>query len=638
MPVGRPHGRGWVLLKKSDLDGLSLTTDHDLVFSGADTAHVRTLTSITLLKAECVTPGSATDPNSVYLCEVVDRRWHLARIPVNKAYNVYSADGTGHLTDTKNAGSAWTWQEIVTNLSNTILGIGTLTLPFTPDATPNDFSYFGGYAWGALCDVLDRIACAVEYDAEANTFSVVRLGSTDTTASAEVTALDGQRLWDGYNSEAVRGWRPEKVRVLFRRKPEPKTGASPYFAEDVTLTATSGVFTGSYVTLRDDLPALGSSGAPSNAAAITTRAAERAADWLRKRGGYERPVLRVYKDYHDANTLLGSLHGTVAYDDRGAFATLLSAQPDGRLEAWRPFSGTASLPPATPQSNPAPVPQEDSALSTATPSVAPDDSAPFPPAMQVSPETLYPPLGSMAVAPPASPLLNSAPSLTTEGNLQNTPLLITTATVNGDPSATATLYAGTSLTGASDATWSMTVSEDGAGGTGPTITSAQLTDTDDGYGVLRSASSDTSNRTTQVKDSFVIYDGSAKLTSNVTYTASGGVMTVAYPSGTVITGATVSGAARTQGTATASGSSSADPTQLANDAVDVSGADGTKGVRLPDTTGGLIAVRNVDAAILKVYPTSGGQIDNAGADVAFNLNNGSYALFARTSANRWFRV
>jgi hypothetical protein len=33
-------------------------------------------------------------------------------------------------------------------------------------------------------------------------------------------------------------------------------------------------------------------GAPSNAAALATRAAERAADWLRERRYYGRPVLR----------------------------------------------------------------------------------------------------------------------------------------------------------------------------------------------------------------------------------------------------------------------------------------------------------------------------------------------------------
>ena len=348
VPIGRGPGRGHILLTKSALDALDTTTDHTLTFSGSDRDHVVSLSPITLLSAECVDPGSATDPLATYLCEVVDRRHHLAKIPVDKAYNVRTASGEGYRSGTLNGGAAWTWQQVVTNLSNTHLGIGTLTLPFTPDGTPESLSYWAPYsAWDALCDVLDRLACAVEYDPEANTFAVVRLGSADATSASAQTALSGERLWDGYDTETVRGWRPQKVRVVFPRLPVPEGGTTPVYTVDVTLTATTGVASGTHVQLWDDAVALAETGTPSNSAALATRAAERAADWLRKRGGFERPLARSYRDFVAGADLLGSTIGRVSYDDRGGpFATMARAERDGRLESWRPLAGApASWPP-----------------------------------------------------------------------------------------------------------------------------------------------------------------------------------------------------------------------------------------------------------------------------------------------------
>jgi len=349
VPLGKGPGTGHVLLKKEDLDAIPRTADQRLAFLD-DVGNRETLQKIVLVEATCVTPGAESDPQAVYLCELRDRRHHLARVPIDKAYNVRAADGGSRLAQTLNSGSAWTWQGVVDNIV-TAIGLSTsyFVLPFTPDATPENLTYYGGWAWDALCDVLDRIACEVKYDPVLDTFSVVRLGDTDTAATAELAALAGDRTWDAYASDNSRAWRPEKVRVRFPRRPLPTDGSSPVYTVDVTLTATTGVVSGTYVQLDDDLAALAATGSPSNAAACSTRAAERAADWLRKRQGYDRRLLKVYRDFRPTarTKLLGKTLAEYGIDDRGgAIRTEIRSAPDYSLENWHPLRGFA-LPPTS---------------------------------------------------------------------------------------------------------------------------------------------------------------------------------------------------------------------------------------------------------------------------------------------------
>lgn len=341
-PVGRGPGRGWVLLRKADLDGLDLTTDHELVFTGETRDSRITLADITLRRATCLSPGAEDDPQATYLCEVTDRRQNLSKIPLDTAYNVTDTTGAAYLASTKNGGSAWTWQQVVTDLT-TALGLSTLTLPFAPHGTPENLSYWGAWAWDALNDVLDRIGCGVLYDPEADSFSVVRLGVTD--AAAEDAMAGSRRTWDHYPVDPSRAWRPEKVRVRFRRMPRPTAGSTPYYNKDITLAAATGVASGTYVQLDDDLTAVGATGAPTNQATLDARAQERADDWLRKRAYYERPLLKVYRDFvpgvvRDAP---GATVGNVCLDDRGGLMrTEVAGRPDGLLERWRSL---AHLPP-----------------------------------------------------------------------------------------------------------------------------------------------------------------------------------------------------------------------------------------------------------------------------------------------------
>jgi hypothetical protein len=337
--LGMEPGRGKLLMRFYDLNSLDLNSEHDLTFSGTDKAHKYTFKRITVRAAECISPGGAGAPNAVFLVDVSDRREDLAKIPIDKAYNVSALDGTEFLANTLNGGAAWTWQGIVDNIV-TALGLSTseFVLPFTPQGQPENLTYWGVFAWYALNDVLDRIACAVQYDGATDTFSIVRLGVADSEASAELAVLEKTRTWDGYPFDPVRAWRPEKVRVRFHRRPRPTDGSTPYYNVDITLPATTGVIVGTYALLEDDATALGATGAPTNAATLATRAQERADDWIRKRRDYGRRLLKVFRDFEPdvPGKVLGSTIGRVGFDDRGGpMRTEIKAVPDSVLEKWR---------------------------------------------------------------------------------------------------------------------------------------------------------------------------------------------------------------------------------------------------------------------------------------------------------------
>jgi hypothetical protein len=73
--------------------------------------------------------------------------------------------------------------------------------------------------------------------------------------------------------------------------------------------------------------------------------------------------------------------------------------------------------------------------------------------------------------------------------------------------------------------------------------------------------------------------------------------------------------------------------------VTATGADAAKGVRLPAATAGRVVIlKNIDNAVLKVYPATGGKInvlaDNASLDMAART---ATLLFA-TSGTQWFSL
>lgn len=340
VPLGEKPGTGKILLAQDDLSAIDLTTWHDLRWWD-QYGNEHTLQKITLVKAECVSPGLEGGALNVFVCDLADRRFHLARgAVINKGYNVSTPDGTGYLAETLNSGSAWTWQEIVQDLF-TILALGTApTLSPTPDGTPENLTYFGEFAWRALNNLMTRLARAIKYDPIEDTFTIVRLGDAGnaTAASAVIDTYYPDRVWDAYAVDPAFAWMPETIRVLFPRRPLPENGCSPWYPVDVS-TGNSTALANTTIQLNDDLTAVFSAAnetTPTNSANLTARASERAADWQRKRAGFDSYFLQVYVGHKDdANEALSGVLSHVEWQDRGLGAvTMGRRQPDRALEAW----------------------------------------------------------------------------------------------------------------------------------------------------------------------------------------------------------------------------------------------------------------------------------------------------------------
>lgn len=280
--------------------------------------------------------GAESEEDNIYVVELQDKRFELLKIPISKAYNLVSGDGTAYLNVTMYQGPpasgvtpplrAWTWQEMFKDIWD-LLGIGTApTLPFTPHGTPENFDFYDSFAWTALNYLLDRIGCTIVHDPTDSTFTIYRLGTT--TSQTGKDAVDGTatdaalRCWDEYPVRVDRGLRPEKIRVLFARYPGPNDGSDPYYAKDITLsapTAPESVIAGSFLTLEDDMVALGPVGTPSNDSVLQARAQERADDWKRKYENSEKPFVRQYRGWrYRLVKALGPKYTSCGYEDRGA--------------------------------------------------------------------------------------------------------------------------------------------------------------------------------------------------------------------------------------------------------------------------------------------------------------------------------
>lgn len=92
---------------------------------------------------------------------------------------------------------------------------------------------------------------------------------------------------------------------------------------------------------------------------------------------------------------------------------------------------------------------------------------------------------------------------------------------------------------------------------------------------------------------------------------------------------------RTEGTLAAAGTNQGTAAAIVTDAVEVTGADGTKGVILESKVAALTVIWNHAAATLKVYPPSGQTIAGQAANAAQDVGPGGCAMFARITSGQW---
>jgi hypothetical protein len=99
-----------------------------------------------------------------------------------------------------------------------------------------------------------------------------------------------------------------------------------------------------------------------------------------------------------------------------------------------------------------------------------------------------------------------------------------------------------------------------------------------------------------------------------------------------------------QSPVTATGSTAADAARLKRGFQTVTGADGTKGVKLPAANrtkpGDMVVIKGLTNAILKVWPGStGGIINGLAADAAMSLPTGLIpATFIADTTSQWYTV
>lgn len=292
-PLGPKPGSAWILMLRVVQDRLDVNAFHELRW--ADGKNLLTIPSLSIVKSSTMNMARRGDGDAARLVEFRDKRHQLGMFSsIDAQYNVRipapsTTSGTGlYYTDSLNSGSTWTWQTLVTNVWAALPSTaGTApTLPYSPDDKPEGFRFIGVNAWEALHVVLEKINCTTAYDPIADTFSYVRLGTTQAGLAAKLAGLTRRLMYDyDPGSDFQLGNMPATVRVFFHRREEAHgwerdtPNASnwemfPAVSKD-RATSIAGALSGSVLAVWDDLPALfNSAGANSNSAALQTRANE----------------------------------------------------------------------------------------------------------------------------------------------------------------------------------------------------------------------------------------------------------------------------------------------------------------------------------------------------------------------------
>lgn len=320
-PLGSEPARGWILMRRQDLNEIDLNGLHSLIFEyEPDSGPVQTMTANSLCIAkEPMTLSTgifANDPNSLYIVEVADARWRMCnpffQIPINASFNVLypsahngtgfasaAADGkfSGYVNSTTYqhfcmdslwSGGVYTWLKMVQyiwNVINVELRTAPSALPYTPDGTPDNWVFAGTPAWLALCRVLDHIGCAIKADLSLSVtttgqYSIVRVGDDDAASDAIIAQAerDNRRIYDAEPLTVIRGKSPGSVTVYFPWQELWSTRSAAFKVINGPDYGSASVDTNSSAVIWDDLKAILNSTATGydNDTALQTRAQERA--------------------------------------------------------------------------------------------------------------------------------------------------------------------------------------------------------------------------------------------------------------------------------------------------------------------------------------------------------------------------
>lgn len=426
-PLGWQAGRGALLMRWGDLQQLGVVRRDSppgtigqagdkfipLVIGGDGDDDKITIAKMQIVSfCEAVTPGFDGDPNAAYLVEIADKRrlWQSqlsnqtsigetifgVRATSGEPYNMRSESaGAPFFTDTMdNTILPISWEDVVGEVAGPFgaTELGSPFLPFTPDGTPEGFTYPPASPMvQAAQHILTRLACAIRYDPIGDnwdeftgagfiglTSKIVRLGDATTPAAVralQLIAVNKQYLlWDFYPAITRAAALPFGIRCAFRVKPAPPGGSSAWFlgadgdnthperayfpVPDTAGTSinSTGINTPTMLVLEDDLAALYSPSLPSpsitNGTALFSRQTERATDWIRKRKYFDTDNVKIYQGIINLLPCVGELYQSVTWEDRGdGLKTILRAGSvdDRDLENWRrctPTYDSTVMPPA----------------------------------------------------------------------------------------------------------------------------------------------------------------------------------------------------------------------------------------------------------------------------------------------------
>ena len=286
-PVGPTPGVAFVLMTRANWDKISSLTSHTLVFDGSR-AKV-SIRELYLVKAARVLPGEKGDKNALYILELADKRRILEKFTdtAGESYYIRSyANEQPYLTGTFQT----SWNSALSDLWGHISSIaGTwpgLPSGYSPAGTPEGLQFAGVNAWAAIHEVLAIIGCTTAYDPLNATFSVVRLGATQTTAALPTPVYDAEP----FSGTAVDV--PETVRVYFHdhyrsygqeRDTELVTNwaVKPPFTSTDSATGVVGAVVGSVRPIWTNQPrVLDEDNSDDNAAARATFAAQVKTNYL----------------------------------------------------------------------------------------------------------------------------------------------------------------------------------------------------------------------------------------------------------------------------------------------------------------------------------------------------------------------
>ena len=235
-PLGSTPGVGYVLMSRGRLDKLDRNAYHTLTFR--DDQGAASMPGMVIVSAKSMF-GRENDADSPMLVEFMDRRRVVQRSVVANvgstsagassntvgAYNVMVPTPPNtdvvvnrYYLQSLRSNKLWTWQQMLTDLWSFLPDAGPApALPYAPKTTPENFEFYGSWAWEAIHQALEVIGCTTQYDPFQDKFFYVRMGDSQGLDATRKALQNRLRLSYSAPDDFNAGNMPEKVAVLFAR-------------------------------------------------------------------------------------------------------------------------------------------------------------------------------------------------------------------------------------------------------------------------------------------------------------------------------------------------------------------------------------------------------------------------------------